>query len=68
MFCDTSHILRRGTNQIKFSRLLLNFEMCWMTKLSALKADLEGTILIELIPQLQKATWLVSHFAGPQTV
>ena len=67
MFCDTSHILRTGANH-SLPDFFRNFEMCWMTKLSALKADLEGTILIELIPQLQKATWLVSHFAGPQTV
>ena len=67
MFCDTSHILRTGANH-SLPGFFRNFEMCWMTKLSALKADLEGTILIESIPQLQKATWLVSHFAGPQTV
>ena len=35
-----------------------------MTKLLALKADFEGLILIEAICQLQKTTWLVSHFAG----
>lgn len=67
MFCDTSHIFRKGANH-SFPGFFQNFEMHWMTKLSALKADLEGTILIEPIPQLQKATWLVSHFAGPQTV
>ena len=67
MFCDTSHIFRKGANH-SFPGFFQNFEMHWMTKLSALKADLEGTILIEPTPQLQKATWLVSHFAGPQTV
>ena len=67
MFCDTSHILRKGANH-SLPGFFQNFDMCWMTKLSALRADLEGTILIEPIPQLQKATWLVSHFAGPQTV